>query len=155
MTGRRPAACRCCLRPAAGIYCEGCAQERTRSLFAVRSVISELWGHEGMARFDAAMRSRRLDSARRGRSEASMTAGSLTPEEVERDRELNEPHALIAERGQLGARAAEAEAMDPTTLRQIVREVVEAPIDPRQWQLELAVEEQERRDLWSLLEGTS
>jgi hypothetical protein len=48
------------------MFCEGCAQERTRNLFAVRSVIRELWGDEGVAKFDLTLRARRTEGRRRG-----------------------------------------------------------------------------------------
>jgi hypothetical protein len=46
--------------------------------------------------------------------------------------------------------AVEAEAMAPDDLRQIVREAIEAHIDQRQWDLELAVEKEERKGLFEL-----
>ncbi len=64
---RRPPGCRCCLRPAAGTFCEGCGTERTRAEFRVRSVVREIWGADGLTQFDTVMRARRLEAARRGR----------------------------------------------------------------------------------------
>jgi hypothetical protein len=50
------------------MYCEGCAQERSRVLFSVRGVIISLWGYDGLTRFEAAQRARRLEQARRGQA---------------------------------------------------------------------------------------
>lgn len=45
--------------------------------------------------------------------------------------------------------AVEAEAMAPTTMRQLLDDAIREHIDPVQWELELAVEESEKRDIWS------
>jgi hypothetical protein len=47
--------------------------------------------------------------------------------------------------------AVEAEAMDPNTLRDIVSDAVEEYVDEDQWQLELAIEEEERADIFTRL----
>ena len=47
--------------------------------------------------------------------------------------------------------AVEAEALPPSDLRQLLRDTIEEYIDPRQWELEKAVEEQERLDLKAML----
>jgi hypothetical protein len=51
--------------------------------------------------------------------------------------------------------AVEAEALDPVILRAMVKGAIEACIDPRQWALELAVEEAERRDLFAMIGGAA
>jgi hypothetical protein len=51
--------------------------------------------------------------------------------------------------------AVEAEAMRPDDLRDLVTDHVVSHVDQRQWQLELAIEEEERRDLSSMLGGAA
>jgi len=51
--------------------------------------------------------------------------------------------------------AVEAEAMPPEALRALLEGRIEALIDARQWELELAVEQEERRSLTSLIGGTA
>ena len=51
--------------------------------------------------------------------------------------------------------AVEAEAMPPDQLREIVTGAIVSRIDARQWALERAVEEQERRSLSSMLGGAA
>jgi len=71
MSPRRPPRCRCCLGRSDGAYCERCSFERLREVTATRAVIEAVWGSDGLVRFDAAMRARRLQAARRKRGAAA------------------------------------------------------------------------------------
>jgi hypothetical protein len=51
--------------------------------------------------------------------------------------------------------AVEAEAMPPDDLRDLLSSHILTYIDARQWELEMAVEENERRDLASMLDPTA
>jgi hypothetical protein len=68
----RPEFCHCCRRPYGGsTFCGPCAEERTRAMFAVRSVVRELWGEAGLRLLDATLRARRTGAARRRRERRS------------------------------------------------------------------------------------
>jgi len=93
--------CRYCLRPSGGLmFCQGCSEERARFLFAVRSVIIALWGHDGLTQFEAAQRARRLDAARRGPAGPGEAISMSTTHEADRERELAELEQLVREHGQ-------------------------------------------------------
>jgi hypothetical protein len=53
----------------------------------------------------------------------------------------------------IAGEAVEAEAMPPDRLRDVLTFHIAGHIDERQWQLELAVEREERRSLTSMIGG--
>jgi hypothetical protein len=73
---------------------------------------------------------------------------NITPAQRERFFDVCDTYSIPRE-------AVEAEAMDPTTLREIVGNAIMSCIDPRQWELEMAVEKEERKALFDLAGGDS
>ena len=61
---RRFTTCRCCGGFAASSYCTGCGDHHARRLAVVQAAILALWGTDGVTRFKAEIRARRLGAGR-------------------------------------------------------------------------------------------
>jgi recombinational DNA repair protein RecR len=61
---RRFTTCRCCGGFAASAYCDNCSARHAQRIAVAQAAVAALWGADGVARFKAELRARRL-SARR------------------------------------------------------------------------------------------
>lgn len=64
MTARRFTTCKCCGGFASSAYCDGCGDFHTRRLAIVQAAVAAIWGADGVTRFRAELRARRLGARR-------------------------------------------------------------------------------------------
>ena len=64
---RRFTTCKCCGGFASSSYCTSCGDFHTRRLAVVQAAVAALWGTDGVTRFKAELRARRLGARRTAR----------------------------------------------------------------------------------------